>query len=280
MLARFVSRGLFPQSYLFVGPGGVGKKLVAREFANLLTGGNSLEPLHNPDILMLEPQSEERSGQVKKKKIAVSDIREALLFLSRYPTLGKYRVVIIDEAEELSLGGQNALLKVLEEPNSTSIIILVTELPGKLLPTLLSRLALVSFDLVPEETLRFAYREQKELPPDFFFSLGIPGLIENALYNPEGFQTHQEQLRRLFRISKSSLRERMLLADELSNNQEELPTLLRQWLAGLHQQFLQGEPARVQKSLVLLERLFLDGRDVIARRGNTRLILEKLFLSL
>ena len=69
----------------------------------------------------------------------------------------------------------------------------------------------------------------------------------------------------------------MLLAEELSINQEELPTLLRQWLAGLHQQFLRGEPARIQKSLLLLERLFLGERDVIARRGNARLILEKLF---
>lgn len=269
-----------PQSYLFVGPNEIGKKQVAIEFAFRLIGQEIVLGKQHPDICVVESKSEERGGQLKKKQIAVADVRKALFFLSRFPTLGKRRVVIIDNAEDLSLGGQNALLKVLEEPNTTSILILVTAQPGRLLPTLLSRLVPFSFDPVPSSELEVFFRERTSLPPQFFFLLGLPGLISKAICMPENFQLHQKRLSQLFRISTLSLRDRLKLAEELSNDQDTLPVLLGEWLTGLHIQFLQGDSARFQKKILLLERILKGNREIILRRGNARLVLENLFLAL
>lgn len=280
-LGQIARREMIPQSYLFTGPNEVGKRQVALEFAFRLIGGSRIPDgeLQHPDIRMVEPVFEERSGQVKKKQIAVADIRQALLFLSRFPTLGKRRVVIVDAAEELSIGGQNALLKVLEEPNTTSILILVTAQPGRLLPTLLSRLVTFTFDPVPPSELEEFFADQPRLPAPFFFLLGLPGFITKALQNPETFQRHQQRLSQLFQISNLSLRARIQLAEELSDDQAMLPVLLEEWLSGLHVQFLK-DPARFQRRLFLLERILTGNRAITLRQGSARLLLEKLFLAL
>jgi DNA polymerase-3 subunit delta' len=80
------------------------------------------------------------SGSIK-----VEQIRDAIDSTMYRPFEGKRRVTVIDDAEAMMPGAQNALLKTLEEPSASSVFILITARPDSLLPTVRSRCSLMRF---------------------------------------------------------------------------------------------------------------------------------------
>ncbi len=126
-----------PQSFLFSGPKHLGKSLVAREFAAKLIGVPAIPGAFHPDLLILDGPGEDPDS---RPALSVDRVRKAQTFLSRFPENGRYRVVLIDDADRLTNSAENALLKILEEPNTSSVVILVSAHPVKLLPTVRSRL--------------------------------------------------------------------------------------------------------------------------------------------
>ncbi|MGE5245132.1 MAG: ATP-binding protein [Betaproteobacteria bacterium] len=85
----------------------------------------------HPDVLIVEPGE---TGAIK-----IDQVRDVIDRTAYRPFEGRRRVVIVDEADALVVQAQNALLKTLEEPPSSSVFILVTPRPDVLLPTVLSR---------------------------------------------------------------------------------------------------------------------------------------------
>jgi DNA polymerase III subunit delta' len=152
LLARATSRGTLPQSLVFAGPDGVGKRLAATALAQVL---NCEQPIAAPDaavsydacgrcasctriargvhadILVIEPGD---SGTIK-----VDQVRDAIDRTGYRPFEGRRRVVIVDQADALMSEAQNALLKTLEEPPPASVFVLITARPDVLLPTVRSR---------------------------------------------------------------------------------------------------------------------------------------------
>ena len=86
----------------------------------------------HPDYYHLTVEDDE-------KTIAVSQIRDMTGFLSVSTHLGKYKVVFIEDIGLLNINSSNALLKILEEPPSYAIFIIISDNIGKLLPTVVSR---------------------------------------------------------------------------------------------------------------------------------------------
>lgn len=287
-LERLVREDTVSQGYLFVGPEAVGKSLCALAFAAELVSEPQFEPNENKpypfDVRVIRPEEETKRGVTKQKSIGVEEIREALFFLGQFPTHGKYRVVIIEDAHKLSLAAQNVILKTLEEPNPSAIIILVTHEVGSIISTILSRVERVRFGYVPLEELQsgimtFIKKETTIAP--FFFSLGRPGMILRALSDPQRFMKEQEKLGRLFRLSSLSLGDRLNLAEELSKNVPETIRLLEWWLPGLHTQAQKGEnPVQTKRFFLLLETAEQTLLLLKTTQSNARLLLEKLFFSL
>ncbi|MEK9151008.1 MAG: AAA family ATPase [Patescibacteria group bacterium] len=278
------------QSYLFVGPQGVGKSLCALEFAARLADEFDFEPSeHKPhpfDVRIVRPEEEMKRGVLKQKNISAETMRDALSFLGSFPAQGRFRVVIIEEAHKLSPTAQNVILKTLEEPNPTAVIILVTHEVGSIVPTVLSRVERVRFGYVPAEDIEegidalFAKNAEHAIAP-FFFALGRPGMAVRAAQDPQSFAEEKEKLGRLFRLSSLALGERLKLAEELAKNVPETVRLLEWWLPGLHTQALKGSDARytarflglldeVEQTLILLK----------TTQSNARLLLEKLFFAI
>jgi DNA polymerase-3 subunit delta' len=155
LLARSIQRQSLPPSLIFAGPAGIGKRLTAMAVAQAL---NCLIPKTTddeidacgvctactrmargvyPDVLLIEPGE---SGSIK-----IEQIRDAVERTGYRPFEGRRRVVIVDEADALGAPAQNALLKTLEEPPSSSMFILVTSRPDVLLPTVRSRCLHLAF---------------------------------------------------------------------------------------------------------------------------------------
>src|SRR5258708_5442056 len=150
LLKRSIDRATLPQTLLFSGPSGSGKRLTALAVAQAV---NCLKPSGDacgtcaactkiargvhPDVLVVEPGE---SGAIK-----IDQVRDVVERSAYRPFEGRRRVVIVDDADTLVPAAQNALLKTLEEPPSSSTFILVTARPDMLLPTVRSRCIQLAF---------------------------------------------------------------------------------------------------------------------------------------
>lgn len=141
VLGMGLENGALPQVLVFAGPKGVGKKTAAKLLANLLHENSS--DTHPDTFWFGQVLNDKRERNVTAPLKASTD--ELIRFLSLSPLVSKYKVAIVDEAQELSEESQAALLKTLEEPRADSVIILTLEDENKLLPTILSRVQVVRF---------------------------------------------------------------------------------------------------------------------------------------
>lgn len=287
-LKEAIQQGNITQAYLFTGPSGIGKGLCALECAALLVREPDFEPSEDKpspyDVMVVKPLTETKRGITKVKNIPAESIREALAFLGHFPVSGGYRVLIIEDAHRMSETAQNVLLKTLEEPPSTAVILLVTHEVGAILPTVLSRVKRIRFGFVSEEyirqdiALRYKEADAASIAP-FFFALGRPGMILSALQNPEAFVLDRELLGSLFRLSTLSLSERLALAERLALHTERTLRLLEWWLGGLSNQAEKmTEKKATTRFFLLLDEVEQTLRLLKTTQSNTRLLLEKLFL--
>jgi DNA polymerase-3 subunit delta' len=141
MLRREFAAGTLAHGWIISGPRGIGKATLAYRFAKTLLGANSeirIAANSHADLLVIEPAYDEKKEELARE-ISVEQAREISKFLSLTPGEGQWRVVIIDSADALNINAANAILKILEEPPSQSVILLVSHNQGKLLPTIRSR---------------------------------------------------------------------------------------------------------------------------------------------
>jgi DNA polymerase III delta prime subunit len=139
-LERFLAAG--PQSgvFVFCGPEHIGKATVARCFAAALLQIPVQDLDRHPDAIFLAPETKDNG----LRSYDVESIRDALHRLGQSSVLGT-TVAIIDDANMLNTASQNALLKTLEEPNASTVIVLVCHDETALLPTIRSRAVTLSF---------------------------------------------------------------------------------------------------------------------------------------
>ena len=168
-LLRGFQSGKLHHAWLISGPRGIGKATFAYRLARFLLsktkpGAPSLDvpealPVSrqiaagaHPDLFVLERAFD---GKKIKNEIAVDDSRKAGEFLAQTAGAGGWRVVIVDSTDDLNGASANALLKLIEEPPSQAIFLLISHRPGALLRTIRSRAVdLVLQPLELDDTLR------------------------------------------------------------------------------------------------------------------------------
>jgi DNA polymerase-3 subunit delta' len=140
-LTTALERKMVGNSWLFAGPDGIGKSLFAEAFAKALIGieGN---PKTHPDVRIYLPEGKVGMHSIAKMREFTEEV-----YLS--PAVGSKRIFIIHDADRMLPTSANALLKTFEEPLEDAVIILLSSLPGSLLPTVLSRCRTLYFQPLP-----------------------------------------------------------------------------------------------------------------------------------
>jgi DNA polymerase-3 subunit delta' len=286
LLDKAVANGKISQAYLFSGPEGVGKFTLAKIFSGSLIGGSKrgsfsdFEVAENfPDLLVVRPEIEEKRGIVKEKNISVEQIRKAQKDLSLFPYSGEYKVLIIDDAQKMNIFSQNALLKILEEPNGTSIIILVTQDDSKILATLKSRCQRINFTLAEEEDME-KMANKENIREAVVFSMGRPGFFFRMIENKEVFESRKEYFEIFRKFQKMGINEKFALAEKISKNSKKLVEILEFWIWIIRTEVLKNYSKEGFFSFETVKKIEKTTDKVKNTNINARLAIESLFLEI
>lgn len=173
--------GKLPHAILIGGPENVGKRHFARALAGLLLckqptdSGRCKEcaPCHlvsagtHPDIRVVQPE--------ESKLIKIEQIRDLIDWVSQTSQMGGMKVTLLMPAEQMNISSANALLKCLEEPGPDNLLILVTNQPGRLLPTIRSRCQRLDFPIPRAEDTTGWLRDELDSGNDAELLLGMAG---------------------------------------------------------------------------------------------------------
>lgn len=152
--------GRMAHGWLIGGPTGIGKATLAYRMARFVLAhpdpsapqvqaatSLDVDPEHPAARLfaagahggLLTVQRVLNDKGVLRQVIRVEEVRETVSFFGATATAGGWRVCVVDTVDELNIHGANALLKILEEPPARGLLLLVSDSPARLLPTILSR---------------------------------------------------------------------------------------------------------------------------------------------
>lgn len=267
-LVRAIGNGRGAHAYLFVGPESVGKRTIAIELSDLLSGHSS-----HPEMTIIEPERVEEKGKVRERSIGVEKIREAtrLLGLSRFSGAGK--ILIVDDAHRMTEEAQNAFLKTLEEPFPETTMFLVTHEEGSILPTVLSRTERVSFGLVSEND----FPEHFSDVPAVIRKLGRPGLAIAFRENPELFGERVRALESLLSLDSLAFSDRAKFAERFFMDIPYAEQLFSWWIGGLERNVSSAMSTEERRQfLELLGNVSATLRDLRRFPGSARLTIEHL----
>ncbi len=154
-LSRVLHQQKVSSCYLFSGPEQVGKSCFATAFAAAILKSPKVLTKNHPDLHIYRPE-----GKVGMHSI--DSLRGFSKEVFLYPNEASKKVFIIEEAERMLPTSANALLKTLEEPSLDACIILISNDPSALLPTIVSRLAKVNFcPVAPGQIAKYLEKEHK-----------------------------------------------------------------------------------------------------------------------
>jgi len=217
-------------AYLFAGPEKIGKRTLALEWVSLLFGENIKEKLH-PDFYLITPgKPDSAKASTGKEEIQIAQIRDFIWKLSLKPYSAPFKVGMIDQAHLMTRDSQTCLLKTLEEPKGNTLLILITDSPNYLFPTILSRLQTVKFFPVRKEEIKNYLKKEgisdKQSEEILECSLGKPGNVIEIISNNKKIEFFQQKIKELNKITISPLAYRFQYAKNLS----EEPTVLKETL--------------------------------------------------
>jgi DNA polymerase-3 subunit delta' len=313
LLRQAVSGDKVAHAYLFTGPEGVGKRTVALELTKALNcvyrtseGGAcdqclscrklSIVPPIYPDLMVVAPEG---------RFIKTDQVRELQAVMYARPNEGKVRTAIIDGVDRMNAESANRLLKLLEEPPSYAILILLTHNLSGVLPTLISRCQVVNFTPIGTEDVADALRKLPDLDPgqaNVLASLsgGSIGRAMAMALDPAVAERREETRQFLLQLHNQDDFALMQTAESLEKQKEHLDAWLElalMWLrdalvvaqTGLTQLVINSDKLLAVQTLAdelgvagLLDMLgsLTDARGQLQRNANTRLVLDVLVVRL
>lgn len=176
-------------AYIFSGPRGTGKTSTAKIFAKALKCESESEIICNKCVSCTQINSKQSTDIIEidaASNNGVDEIRELKNKVNNVPSIGKYKIYIIDEVHMLSKGAFNALLKTLEEPPAHAVFILATTEVHKVPETVLSRCQKFEFKKIGNQEMFKRIKfvcEQEHINADDNVITEIVNLSDGGLRN-------------------------------------------------------------------------------------------------
>ena len=191
-------------SYLFIGEEGIGKKMLAKEFAKaiLCTSENNKPCNICKSCVEFNTNNNANFNLINEEgsAIKIEQIRNMQVKIAEKPINSNYKVYLINDAELMTQEAQNCLLKTLEEPPEYIVIILITSNENKVLNTIKSRCMKLYFNNLDKNSVKKVLTEKFEMEDinDSFLD-AVGGSIKKALLIKEK-SSEYEQITKLFDI--------------------------------------------------------------------------------
>jgi len=307
LVRRAIETGRIPHALLFTGPKGVGRFLTAVTVAKALnclgqergdccdrclSCAKIARQVH-PDVHQLVPDG---------SSLKIDQIRSLTQDATLRPYEGRRKVFILDQAETMTEQAQNALLKTVEEPPGTAVLVLIAPVASALLPTLASRCSQIRFGPLPDDVIaaRLQTEGYDEDEAHFLASLAGGSLGRAQELRASPLQEIRGLVEQVFALPAGRILPVLDMAEQVSRQKETLSLFLEALLAWCRDLTVakvtqrdallvyrnRGPALRRQSERLAVARLLamyhtvkqtLDG---IGRHANPRLSLEVMLLKL
>jgi DNA polymerase III subunit delta' len=287
-LQTAAARQRLAHAYLFHGEEAIGKRATALLFAQALLcermppdieldscgqcrSCHQVDVRTHPDYFVVEPDRELATPQIK-----IEQIREIEHQIMYRPLAGDRKVCMIDDADRLTIGAANALLKTLEEPPDHSLFLLITSRPASLPATIRSRCQALRFATPARTDVEAALILKREMPPADarFLAMICDGRLGEALSTDlKTVRSQQQELVEL--VSPNFLRSVtnvLTAAESLAKADRAADTLswIARWIRDLIIVQVRGD----REQLLCVDHLSSLERD--ARQASTDALLDLL----
>ena len=230
-LQKSIEQDKVSHSYLFVGIEGIGKQMIAKEFAQMiLCTSDTIKGCHqcksciefqsenHPDFLYIEPDG---------NSIKIEQIRYLQRKIQEKPIISNQKVYIINDADRMTTEAQNCLLKTLEEPPEYSTIILIGSNENAFLNTIKSRCMIISFQPIPSNEIKKYIEETygiSSVSPNMLQA--FQGSIGKAVVLKDKQDSYQKIEEMIKQLDKKDILDILTLGEELYTNRDEIKNIL------------------------------------------------------
>ncbi len=287
-LQTAVANQRLAHAYLFHGETAIGKRLTALRFAQALNcesprsdgpidscGGcracRQIEARTHPDFFVIEPDQEMAAPQIK-----IEQIREIEQQVMYRPLIGERKICLIDDADRMTIGAANALLKTLEEPPDHSLFLLISSRPAALPATIRSRCQALRFATPARMHVEAALILKREIPPADARLLAIvsEGRIGEALTtDPKDTRARQKELLDLVQPKSLQSAAAILTAAESLSKGDRVSEMLA-WLARWIRDLVFLQTGGDREQLVFIDDLA--SLECLARQADGAMLLDLL----
>ncbi len=239
-----------PQSLLLIGDYGVGLGAVAHYLGEKIAGKNN--------VIRILPN--------EKDTIKIDSIRS--LHSQLRTKSAQSRVIIVDNADKMTLSSQNAFLKLLEEPPTKVTFILTSHSPQTLLSTVRSRVQQLTIQPISsEQTQKFIASKElidtKKKAQVTFLANGLAAEITRLIDDSDYFEKRSHEMKQAREFISQGLYQKMIIIASLGNNRESALKLIQDSL-NIVKLSLKSRPSKeltvlLQKLLQAEEKLHNDG---------------------
>lgn len=229
LLSNSIKTDKVSHSYMFVGISGIGKKIIAKDFAKGILCLNKdkycnnckscieFDSNNNPDLIYIEPDG---------NNIKIEQIRELQKRIPEKPIISNRKVCIINDADTMTKEAQNCLLKTLEEPPEFVTIILIGSNENAFLTTIKSRCMIIHFEKIADEEISNFLRKNYEIEPTSNMLDLFQGSIGKAIELKDKQEQYENIRNIVTKLNSNDLIDTIKTSESLYKNKEEIYEIL------------------------------------------------------